>query len=1061
MIKQESIERVLAATDIIELVGRYVDLKPAGSNSKGCCPFHNEKTPSFNVSKTKQIYKCFGCGRSGNAITFLMEHRQLTFVEAVKQLAGDSGVVLEFDEQRTTPEQVDQETKARAVLSALKHAYMAQISQPVIAAYLQQRGLTADDLADWDIGLHPDEWQFAYNIAVDQEAVAVATELGLIRQKKETGNFYDTLHSRLIFPIHDHLGVLRGFAGRDVSGIIHPETAAKEPGKYVNPADSFFYKKERILYGLHRSWRSISQHGFAILVEGFMDVISMHRAGFDNTVAGCGTALTQEQVRLISRHTKTVVLFYDPDDAGVKAAQKNMLLLLDAGLVVKTYQSSCGDPDDWARSEQVLSSCDDFMMAANDALLHYCGVRWSDAGDDVGQRDDAVNDICSWLAHVSSDVARDEYTKKVAGITRIKKNLLEAQVKQWVEKLAEAKERQKRREFKLAEVPGQYKLPDDLLHKGLKWQEIKNDVEQYCLFMFDNRIWSQRGSDSFYFLEISNFIVRIIQHMEDEKTPMKLVQIQNIHGRKRTFDTRSEDFTTSIMGFKKVVSAFGNFNFEKAEPKDFSRLITKLMDDMGDGRMIHVLGWQDEGFFAFNNAVVFPDGKVQHLDEFGCFELDGASFYIPSGNKIHANNPNMMLAQKRVVLREASTPLSEFARQVVKVHREHGMNALLFTVATCFSDIIFDRLTFFPILFLHGEASSGKDNLIECCQSFFGKSQTALGITGKANTDKAKLRKFAQFKNMIVHLSEYKNGNEDTDVMLMGIWDRRGYERANLDSGVGTEGVPILSSMIFTSNDYPTYDPLITRIITEEMNKNTFTDAEKQNFELLKEMIHAGNSGNTVQILQLRSVFEQKFRGMYKDVAAEVKAKTADLGLADRMVQNAAVLGATLKLCDGVLDLGFSYDTWMAYTCRQLESQNNKRESSSVLTRFWDSILEAVKDGKTLVEHRDFSINGDQLVINMKAAYAAYNVKCYNVFRSTPHQKGVLIDKLKRDPAFIDAKVNHRYGDRQSSGFVFWMSKTGIKDELLDALLHINGKQAQAGTPQPAPMFGDVDEPPF
>lgn len=1027
-ITESTINDIFNSVDIVDIVGKHVELKKSGANYSGCCPFHNEKTPSFIVSPSKQIYKCFGCGESGNAVSFLMNSQNMSYPESLEYIAGVYNIVVEYSENDepndgTTKEDKD---KLKGVLLSTIKAYKKEVD--TVADYLEERGFTKDDIIQWNIGYAPKGGKFITDKVVDAGYFSEAEQLFLCKSK--SGKNYDVLQDRVTFPLQDVRGNFIGVSGRLV-------TENKKFPKYINPSNTDLYKKEYTWYGLNFAMQAIRKKGFATVVEGYTDVIAMHRKNINNTVASCGTSITESQVKLLKRFTKKVLLAMDGDKAGKKAIFKYIDLFVENGfsVYVKLLPNK-QDPDEYL-AKNSLGAKMRFRPTYNKDAVTYKISELIKSAKTFDQKADTSETIAILLSKIENAVLREGYVGWIGDIYKDFKKPVADLLK---EKVVKVRRTEKGNVLSVNDNDkSKYTIPKEV---KASWEDLKQDILKYGMFFYQKTIYIRRGSeDSYYFRKVSNFQIQIIQHMEDEKKPLKLVSLQNIHGRKRTFDTPSEDFVTEL-GFKKMITGKGNFNWQ-GDNNDFVRLTTKLYDEMGDGRMITVLGWQEEGFFVFNNVVIV-DGRVEKLDQHGCFDYKGSSFYVPSGNHIYANNPTKFIPQKRAAFYETDLSFNDVATQMIKVHRKHAYNALLFTVASTFSDIIYNKVSFFPLLFLYGEPSSGKDNLIECCQSFFGRPQTPITITGKANTDKAKIRKFAQFRNMIGHMTEYANGNEDTDQMMKSFWDRVGYERGTIDSAVGTESIAIEMSVIFTGNDYPTNDALITRIVTEEMNKTDFTDEEKNEYEKLKELVQSGISSLSAKILKFRKQFEENFRKEFKTVQLELRNELKDLGLPDRMIANASVLGATYKLTNKELSYGFMMSDWVDHLKKSYQAQINKMQTGSVVSKFWDCFFEGVRAAfDTIEQHTEFDIEEDKLYLNFKLSYPKYQKIHFNLFKQAGLSKSVLLDKLKKSDAFIEMKSTHRYGSLRTSAFVFDLNKIGIKDELISFLTAKNGTAKQ------------------
>lgn len=349
MITERSINELRDLIEVDEIVGRYVDLKKRGTSLTGCCPFHNEKTPSFHVNTVKGIYKCFGCGKGGDAIRFVMEKENTTFIDAIRMIADWKNFTLVEEEQ--TQEQVKAVEDFNSMVELNKRVadkYQTSLLElsayhPAVVDIIENRMLNNDSIIDFQLGFAPEEWKFISASLVDKGQMKVSEELGLITVKND--NYYDSFRNRIIFPIHDEKGNVIGFGGRKI------EDNKKENPKYLNSKESRVYKKERALYGIYQAGRSIRQMGYAIGVEGYYDVISCHQSGATNTVAPCGTSWTDGQVRLLKRFTSNIVLMSDGDSAGHKSTLRAINLFLEAGFKVEVCELPEGeDPDSFTRS---------------------------------------------------------------------------------------------------------------------------------------------------------------------------------------------------------------------------------------------------------------------------------------------------------------------------------------------------------------------------------------------------------------------------------------------------------------------------------------------------------------------------------------------------------------------------------------------------------------------------------------------------------------------------------------------------------------------------------------
>ena len=318
LISQTTIQQILNRIDIIDIVGSFVKLKKRGTNYLGLCPFHNEKTPSFTVSPTKEIYKCFGCGRSGNSISFLMEHEKYSYAEALKWLANKYNIEIEETFANDDQRQLQQVADSLHIINSFGQQFFTRMlfeteeGQDVGLSYLKERGFREDVIRKFQLGYSPEQRDaFAKAALANQYNPDLLVRTGLVVNRNE--QLQDNYRGRIIFPVHNHSGKIIGFGARVI------KTTDKAP-KYINTPENEIYIKSKILYGSYFARQAIDKSNECLLVEGYTDVISLHQAGIENVVASGGTSLTQDQLRLVKKYTNNLTIIYDGDAAGVKAA---------------------------------------------------------------------------------------------------------------------------------------------------------------------------------------------------------------------------------------------------------------------------------------------------------------------------------------------------------------------------------------------------------------------------------------------------------------------------------------------------------------------------------------------------------------------------------------------------------------------------------------------------------------------------------------------------------------------------------------------------------------------
>lgn len=397
-----SIANLKDSIDIVDVISRRISLKRAGSNYKGVCPFHNEKTPSFVVSEAKQIFTCFGCGASGDAIEFVKRYNNLEFNDAIRQLASEYGIEMEENRGYGEDLEIYYNINRDAALFFYK-AFTEKANKGY--SYMKRRGIRPEILKKFGIGYADESWNSLYeHLTKKGYPVDKLIEVGLVSESK--GRYYDKFRNRVIFPIINTAGKVIGFGGRAIDSNDNP--------KYLNSPESKVFRKKNNLYGLNLSRASVGKEGFIILVEGYMDTISLYQGGITNVVASLGTALTENQSHLIKRYTKDVVLSYDSDSAGVAAALRGMEILHNDGLKVRIIKISGGkDPDELIRNEgrDAFRKLVENALSFGDYKLNYIKSKYNLNDDD--SRIECIKEIADSLSKLGA-IEQDIYIKKVS-----------------------------------------------------------------------------------------------------------------------------------------------------------------------------------------------------------------------------------------------------------------------------------------------------------------------------------------------------------------------------------------------------------------------------------------------------------------------------------------------------------------------------------------------------------------------------------------------------------------------------------------------------------------------
>ncbi len=425
-IPEEKIQEIKDRVDIVEVVSGYLPLKRSGVNNQGLCPFHQEKTPSFNVNSARQIFHCFGCGVGGNVFSFLMRMEGLSFPDAVRRLGEKVGV--EVEEEEISPAEI-RRREARERLARINTEAGSFYHQLLLEGdagspgrrYLRQRGYEGETVRSFQLGFAPEGWEtLAKYLAEKNFSAEDIRKTGLVRPGKQDRGDYDLFRNRLLFPIHDLQGQMVAFGGRVLDDSMP---------KYINSPETDVYHKSKILYGLYQARDAIRNSGEALVVEGYFDVLALHRAGFTNAVATCGTALTPDHARLLKRYAEKILLIFDEDAAGRQATFRAMDALLPSGLSVSVVAMPAGeDPDSLLkeRGEDGFRHC---LEAARPVLEVFIEEQLRVHDESVEGRARAAEKVLERIRRLPGDLERNLYLKRLASTTGLDFDLLQAKVR--------------------------------------------------------------------------------------------------------------------------------------------------------------------------------------------------------------------------------------------------------------------------------------------------------------------------------------------------------------------------------------------------------------------------------------------------------------------------------------------------------------------------------------------------------------------------------------------------------------------------------------------------------
>lgn len=913
MIDQKVIDQILYSVDLVaEIEGEGVPLKQKGTTYEGCCPFHKEKTPSFKVSPAKGIFKCFGCNEGGNVIHFAMKYRSMNFPQAVEYLADKYNIA--YEKREMTPEERESAFRREQLYTvnrvALDYFISSYKADKEAQRYAEGRW-SKETIESQQIGYAPEKWtgllDYATGLGYKTEALIDA---GLIR-KTEKGVF-DFFRARIMFPVRSLTGNIVGFSGR----ILPAKDKEHKSPKYVNTKETDIYRKKELLFGLFDGRREIRRTRRVNLVEGHPDVIRLHERGILNAVAPCGTALTDEQIRIIASEATSVVLIGDTDEAGFKATQKNGERLFRAGLSVSVMQlPETKDPDEYFK-DPMHDYRECLEKHTIDYVEFFTAERMYGAAS-TADKANAVREVCQLISCCKDDTTVGMYLDSLGSLYKPKS--------MWTKMLDEVKDKEQ-------------------IGKQVKKSQTNEEMWEQFGFIEENNCYVSAGGSKGN-REWSNFIMEPLAHVRSMTNSKRLYQIKNKYGMEQTVELKQEELV-SLAKFRVRVESMGNYLWLATETelfrlKNYLYLNTETCDE------ITQLGWQRQyGFFAWGNGGVV-DGNFIKADDIGILRIGKNAYYLPAFSKIFADEMNLFQFERRFIHAQSSgISFGEYARKMIDVFGDNAVIAICFLISTMFKDIIVRITKSYPILNLFGPKGSGKSEMGHSLMSFFIVKNNPPNL--QSTTKAALAEAVAQVSNALVHLDEYKNTLDiDKIEFLKGLWDGTGRDRMNMDRDKKREMTRVDSGIILSGQEMPTADiALFSRMIFLTFSESTHTKEQADRFNELKQIESNGLTHITNQILSHRHKMELDFSGSRNLVTEDLRRELDGTPIEDRTLLNWVTPLAAFKCIEAELQLPFTYSDVLRIAVQGMIDQQAKTRQNNELSGFWTTVENLVRSSK-------------------------------------------------------------------------------------------------------------------
>lgn len=925
MIPLDQIQQIKQEAELKQVVESLgVELKRAGANYVGRCPFHNEKTGSFYVHPRNQHWKCYGCGEGGNAIDFVMKKKGCDFTEAVKYVADVIGFTITDDYHETAEQRQERERKMQQVdvnrLAVVWFQEQLRKNEEAMA-YVKSRGWSDETLQQWEIGYAPDDWSALFEWLRKEKKVAydVLTRSTLFGKSKQ-GTYYSVFRDRIMFPILNASGDPVAFSGR----ILHGETE-KNRGKYINSSGNEkdpnnIYVKGETLFGWNFARRTAVDQGEVVLVEGNPDTIKMHQIGIGNVVAACGTALTPMQAKTLAKSVRQAILLYDSDKAGQKATERNGRVLLEAGVMVYTLtipeqEGEKQDPDTFFRDGDHFR---EFKKTRKSWFQYIAERRKSEIGADPDPAEVAT--VAAELAKLL--LTRDEgermgYVDQLAKIIPPKK-VWNAAIKQ-----------------------ANQKTTKELNSAGFDKEQEKM-IDEYGFFVRNHCYHIIANQDGGY-RQVSNFELEPLFHIESTINAKRLYRLTNNRGIRRELEIAQKDMV-SLTAFKTKVESFGNFLFTGTDG-DLNKIKAYLYEHTKTCREVEQLGWQREGFWAWSNGVLDDNGEMRSIDELGSVEAKGQWYYLPALSSFFKADTQLFQFERRFIHTPSGTDLNTLAEKMLVVYGDNAIVGIGYTLATLFRDYIFRRFNSFPMLNIFGQKGTGKTEMAITLLHLFGNHADGLNMTNA--TLPALADHVSHCRNALVHIDEYKNSVEyDKIEFLKGLYDGTGRSRMNMDRDKKKEMTPVDCGIILTGQERTTADnALFSRVIYLTVSQTVFSAEQNAAYEDLKRYEKQGLTCITNELLAQREWVLENYEKQLAITKEEMRQATDTRHIEGRILQNWTMVLAMLRTLEGRIALPFSYNQALKVFVEGMERQNGEVKSSNEIANFWVAVETMLTNG--------------------------------------------------------------------------------------------------------------------
>lgn len=984
MIDDSTVKQVHDRADIVEVVTRSgVNLQRRGANYMACCPFHNERTPSFIVSPSRNTYHCFSCGVHGDAIDFVMRLDTKTYPEAIEHIAKMFGIQVMHNERPQTAEEKEKALRRESMIIAagrVQEWFVSQLQADTEAAakarqYAYDRW-GEDYCKEVGIGFAPGDWdalpEYCRKNCLDEQLLQ---EVGLLQYSVKWKKQYSFFRDRVTIPITDRYGKVIGFTARYIGD-------EPDQHKYINSKDSPIFKKGDVVFGLRNAMRQASKAGRFIVVEGAPDVLTLQSdaVGLTETVASLGTAWSETQIKQLLRYAPSLVFLPDADPpkkgedygSGIKAVMRNGLLAMRLGLNVSVREIPLGaKPIEVPLFDFELEQLQEEALTEKIKRARKAGMPKKELADLSLTKDEidaiprkrtigymyfkqdpdsfitgsdifnSIEDVhfAVWYGLKILRVAKAD-TDRVNALNEICRDVLLlisdetllthclevlskefGKLKLWRDALQRAKGEQR--------LAAERKAKESMSAEQAAMRELGIIVKNgcYCSYEKDElERWS-------------NFTMKPLYHIIDGDNAVRLFSLRNERGTVREIEL-TQDELVSLTAFKRRIEALGFFNF-KGDIIKLENLKEYLYSITDSAVRISKMGWNAaEELYAFGDGI-FADNVLYTVNELGIVKIDDRTFYLPAFSKTHIAETDSYQFERSFSCREhGEVSLYEYIDRMVTVFGDNAKVGFAFVLAALFLDVVKQSSKRLALLNIFGRKGTGKTELGTALMSFFIRQNDPPSL---ATTSLASLNEMlSQAENNVVHLDEYKNELDFRKIeILKQIWGGSGQTKKDMDGDKKVKRTFVRSAVILTGQDAPVRDDaLFSRVIHLSYSKATFSREAKRNFEEFQAISARGVSHLTVQLLKLRKLFEADYASHYATCKRELVAALYEDSVEDRLLNNWLAPLAAFHCVQTSLDLPFTYTDLFNICVGGIRRQNEQLKKNSDIAVFW-SLLDS------------------------------------------------------------------------------------------------------------------------